>query len=125
TCALPIWALKASNEVTRVSVDDRNPLGPGSLVVYLAGDDGPVSAEAVDEVDAALQARKAKTAIVETRNVTSAPIAVVGVVRIRSAFIAGDRKSTRLNSSHVKISYAVFCLKKKRNNVDPISSPRR
>src|SRR5207302_7977830 len=27
-----------------------------------------------------------------------------------------DRKSTRLNSSHVKISYAVFCLKKKRNN---------
>src|SRR5690606_41627997 len=27
---------------------------------------------------------------------------------------ARDRKSTRLNSSHVKISYAVFCLKKKR-----------
>src|SRR5690349_24060409 len=27
-----------------------------------------------------------------------------------------DRKSTRLNSSHVEISYAVFCLKKKRNN---------
>src|SRR5690606_27214192 len=29
------------------------------------------------------------------------------------AILAGDRKSTRLNSSHVKISYAVFCLKKK------------
>src|SRR5690606_41061916 len=29
------------------------------------------------------------------------------------AFPAADRKSTRLNSSHVKISYAVFCLKKK------------
>src|SRR5690625_4280837 len=27
-----------------------------------------------------------------------------------------DRKSTRLNSSHVAISYAVFCLKKKNNN---------
>src|SRR5436309_7935934 len=27
---------------------------------------------------------------------------------------SGDRKSTRLNSSHVKISYAVFCLKKKK-----------
>src|SRR5436309_15624765 len=27
-----------------------------------------------------------------------------------------DRKSTRLNSSHVKISYAVFCLKKKKQN---------
>src|SRR5690606_41538708 len=29
-------------------------------------------------------------------------------------FICPDRKSTRLNSSHVKISYAVFCLKKKK-----------
>src|SRR5690349_23619372 len=28
-----------------------------------------------------------------------------------------DRKSTRLNSSHVEISYAVFCLKKKKKNV--------
>src|SRR5690606_41807716 len=28
-----------------------------------------------------------------------------------------DRKSTRLNSSHVKISYAVFCLKKKKNRI--------
>src|SRR5690554_7384341 len=28
----------------------------------------------------------------------------------------GDRKSTRLNSSHVRISYAVFCLKKKNKN---------
>src|SRR5690349_25015896 len=28
----------------------------------------------------------------------------------------GDRKSTRLNSSHVEISYAVFCLKKKNHN---------
>src|SRR5437870_13335912 len=29
-----------------------------------------------------------------------------------------DRKSTRLNSSHVAISYAVFCLKKKNNGVE-------
>src|SRR5690606_39315514 len=29
-----------------------------------------------------------------------------------------DRKSTRLNSSHVKISYAVFCLKKKKRYVN-------
>src|SRR5256885_8481158 len=33
-----------------------------------------------------------------------------------------DRKSTRLNSSHLVISYAVFCLKKKNNS--PISSTR-
>src|SRR5690349_22074418 len=30
-----------------------------------------------------------------------------------------DRKSTRLNSSHVEISYAVFCLKKKKRNERP------
>src|SRR3712207_8747469 len=29
----------------------------------------------------------------------------------------GDRKSTRLNSSHANISYAVFCLKKKNNRI--------
>src|SRR5690554_7180409 len=32
---------------------------------------------------------------------------------VRNITDAGDRKSTRLNSSHVRISYAVFCLKKK------------
>src|SRR5690606_41195387 len=32
-----------------------------------------------------------------------------------------DRKSTRLNSSHVKISYAVFCLKKKKHKNRPIN----
>src|SRR3989442_8388458 len=32
----------------------------------------------------------------------------------RSARSRSDRKSTRLNSSHVRISYAVFCLKKKK-----------
>src|SRR3712207_8586303 len=35
---------------------------------------------------------------------------VLGSVRTR----VGDRKSTRLNSSHANISYAVFCLKKKK-----------
>src|SRR3989442_7769258 len=30
--------------------------------------------------------------------------------------LPGDRKSTRLNSSHVRISYAVFCLKKKKKH---------
>src|SRR5947209_9999093 len=36
--------------------------------------------------------------------------------RRRRARRRGDRKSTRLNSSHANISYAVFCLKKKKNN---------
>src|SRR5438874_7292905 len=38
-----------------------------------------------------------------------------GIVKI-------DRKSTRLNSSHVEISYAVFCLKKKKKNTNITSN---
>src|SRR2546427_5785215 len=36
-----------------------------------------------------------------------------------------DRKSTRLNSSHSQISYAVFCLKKKKNDASDFSSNRQ
>src|SRR4051812_49793503 len=42
--------------------------------------------------------------------------------RARPAPIRADRKSTRLNSSHMSISYAVFCLKKKKHkyyNIQP------
>src|SRR5438270_4076439 len=38
----------------------------------------------------------------------------VGTREMGDADLAGDRKSTRLNSSHSQISYAVFCLKKKK-----------
>src|SRR2546426_8026863 len=37
----------------------------------------------------------------------------------------GDRKSTRLNSSHLVISYAVFCLKKKNNTHTALSANAR
>src|SRR2546430_15987149 len=42
------------------------------------------------------------------------PTTIVEVVRER---VAADRKSTRLNSSHSQISYAVFCLKKKKKTI--------
>src|SRR2546428_9715211 len=38
-------------------------------------------------------------------------------IPVRPLEFLQDRKSTRLNSSHDQISYAVFCLKKKKNNV--------
>src|SRR5256885_10451051 len=38
--------------------------------------------------------------------------------------LLGDRKSTRLNSSHLVISYAVFCLKKKKKQHDEADSGR-
>src|SRR5690625_6808294 len=42
-------------------------------------------------------------------------IALHYVINVKNRQIGQDRKSTRLNSSHVAISYAVFCLKKKNN----------
>src|SRR2546430_6076899 len=39
------------------------------------------------------------------------------------AAVLQDRKSTRLNSSHSQISYAVFCLKKKQNTNDQVYAP--
>src|SRR2546430_7525076 len=36
--------------------------------------------------------------------------------KLRGRQVSRDRKSTRLNSSHSQISYAVFCLKKKKHN---------
>src|SRR2546422_5054242 len=55
-----------------------------------------------------------------------APVAVLHVIEVHLATalldLAGDRrdrKSTRLNSSHGYISYAVFCLKKKKNKEPP------
>src|SRR5690606_39885063 len=44
--------------------------------------------------------------------------AVTPMARLVPVQVGGvDRKSTRLNSSHVKISYAVFCLKKKKDKL--------
>src|SRR5690606_40048249 len=48
----------------------------------------------------------------------SVPRDVGGIVFLSGGQSAKDRKSTRLNSSHVKISYAVFCLKKKKTYID-------
>src|SRR5688572_31659802 len=48
-----------------------------------------------------------------------------GTIRLHRAIVHRDRKSTRLNSSHSQISYAVFCLKKKKkksNNIYTIKN---
>src|SRR5215510_15154155 len=50
------------------------------------------------------------------------PLSVLEFRDRAARFFAQDRKSTRLNSSHVAISYAVFCLKKKKKT--PGRSPR-
>src|SRR5256885_3414236 len=60
-----------------------------------------------------------KTCNVATREVFEQPIthpAIAGLCGSPPAS-ASDRKSTRLNSSHLVISYAVFCLKKKKDEL--------
>src|SRR5690625_5726267 len=47
--------------------------------------------------------------------IAAKPVLRLGIVLLGFQLSLADRKSTRLNSSHVAISYAVFCLKKKKN----------
>src|SRR2546427_8628389 len=49
------------------------------------------------------------------RNTRAPRVATGGLARAPLQRASRDRKSTRLNSSHSQISYAVFCLKKKKN----------
>src|SRR5690606_29557389 len=77
------------------------------------------SVEAVErEIVAALQDVNVKDPNKVARDLASKHADAVAADQLRQGLgkltsIASDRKSTRLNSSHVKISYAVFCLKKK------------
>src|SRR5690606_41473700 len=69
-----------------------------------------------DEMKAAKQQallRIVKSAYEYLQNHTAPEAVVYAVSLLEDDELFKDRKSTRLNSSHVKISYAVFCLKKK------------
>src|SRR2546427_8420904 len=129
TCALPISRVKRLD--TPPKVDGSAEFGidvkrPGLLVAVIAR--SPVFGGKVKSFDAT----KAK-AVPGVRHVVeiSSGVAVVAdgywpAKKGRDALEitwdegpnAGDRKSTRLNSSHSQISYAVFCLKKKKNHDD-------
>src|SRR3712207_7173300 len=47
--------------------------------------------------------------------------AIAAMLADAATWLDADRKSTRLNSSHANISYAVFCLKKKKRKAQPSS----
>src|SRR5438477_1988301 len=62
------------------------------------------------------------------RGVTRLPPAIHpcrGLNWFRNHLLWQDRKSTRLNSSHMSISYAVFCVKKNTRNIPPYGDERR
>src|SRR2546430_12268523 len=65
-------------------------------------------------------ANKRKNALIKDTEYGVQPIKLPLLeVAIKAEEVWGDRKSTRLNSSHSQISYAVFCLKKKSSGRDP------
>src|SRR5207249_6571222 len=69
--------------------------------------------------------RIAASPIEEVVVTNSIPLSDTKRAAARITVLTVDRKSTRLNSSHVSISYAVFCLKKKKRTAYhiPCSSP--
>src|SRR5437879_9421442 len=62
------------------------------------------------------EARDPEAALRIIHNISGKRLDPAAVAAITAIYQRGDRKSTRLNSSHRCISYAVFCLKKKKNN---------
>src|SRR3712207_8413538 len=86
----------ATTEIYTLSLHDALPICPAVLVGHsIAGGAATIAAAKAPELC---------TAVVELAPFTR-----------KQSMSLGDRKSTRLNSSHANISYAVFCLKKKQN----------
>src|SRR5207302_2803743 len=82
------------------------------------GRHGFAFASGLAALDAALKLLSAGDHVVSGENVYGGSHRQMTLVWARLGFeftFVEDRKSTRLNSSHVKISYAVFCLKKKKH----------
>src|SRR5690349_15662330 len=78
-----------------------------SATHWLGGDD--LGRDTLARLLTGLRVSLLVAVVVETVNI----VAGAGLGLLAGTFGGKDRKSTRLNSSHVEISYAVFCLKKK------------
>src|SRR5690606_9344498 len=117
---LPDWAidirLNLDAVIARSTLPAEDALGAALSAAFAAR--SPVLIEAfksgLSEGDA--NAALTASALMGMNNVWYPYVEMSGDAQLKSlpAQLRMDRKSTRLNSSHVKISYAVFCLKKKK-----------
>lgn len=90
------WATDASAEVTRVQVTASTTLA-GAVNVYLAGPAGPVSSQAVTDVQAALE-KVAPTGVVPVAlAATAASVTVSGTVRVPASLLAGAKATAEAN----------------------------
>src|SRR3712207_8423282 len=97
----------ATTEIYTLSLHDALPIS--------AGPERTLNRAEVDRLDAfatQLALQEEQKAAVEQDVLGAAKEAV-----LLRRYCEADRKSTRLNSSHANISYAVFCLKKKKNTL--------
>src|SRR3712207_7397922 len=85
----------------------RSTLFPYTTLFRSAGDGGSGRRSTYENRNASGQSRKAATELGDSDGGNATPMC-------RGYRPPVDRKSTRLNSSHANISYAVFCLKKKK-----------
>src|SRR5438132_3235953 len=103
TIYAPFLSLVALAACNNLSSPSNTPLPPSFSVIRAQGD----SLTVADTLN------KFRAALGGSLNAPNSPPTDSG----RRELGALDRKSTRLNSSHTVISYAVFCLKKKRRHV--------
>jgi uncharacterized phage protein gp47/JayE len=90
------WARNASPAVTRVWVDDQNPQGPGTVDVYIAGVEGPVSGTVVTAVEDYINGvtdqvgRKGIGTILDVNSAASHPIDITAQVYFNPAYLASE-----------------------------------
>ena len=90
--------------------------GPGDDLSDRDSEDSKISDEEPDGVKDSIQNQEHNERPISSKNEEAFSTMDSTEERVRVEKTDGDRKSTRLNSSHANISYAVFCLKKKKKN---------
>src|SRR2546427_10862267 len=106
------WVIVASLQLT-LSANAQQSAYPAASGSTAAASAPSSPSSAMDQVvDRAVEREHALMEMLKTRT----PIVETYLQNLKFDPKAGDRKSTRLNSSHSQISYAVFCLKKKKKN---------
>src|SRR5690606_39356080 len=104
-----LFALFASFELFSLSLHDALPIWKWVVVNRLDDDSARLLSRMVNRI--ALGMMASGMFVGSSLLLSFGGEQALSIPAIR--WLATDRKSTRLNSSHVKISYAVFCLKKK------------
>src|SRR5205814_9852218 len=105
-----LFTATATPDIYSLSLHDALPISrwvPRSVVHVELGNEARIDLEKL--VHVAHDARRVRREVIEEKDAEPRSVEELQI----ATEMAADRKSTRLNSSHLGISYAVFCLKKK------------